>query len=138
VSSGGRDQLGPIERLVRIRAVLEGAGPVGATQEQLLDVAQYGGSAPDTQRRMLSKDVKYLNQSGWDIQNVAEQGTDGRYVLHARDIRQRVELTPAEQAALARVGAPCRHRRIRQLRQDGRRPAGASGRARHDRAQACT
>ncbi|HEX6234932.1 MAG TPA: WYL domain-containing protein [Jiangellaceae bacterium] len=104
MSRGGRDQLGPIERLVRILAVLEGAGKIGAAQDELLDVAQYGGTSPDSQRRMLSKDVKHLNDAGWDITNVADPGTDARYVLHARDIRLRVELTPAEQAELARVG----------------------------------
>ena len=104
MSRGGRDQLGPIERLVRILAVLEGAGKIGASQDELLEVAQYGGTSPDSQRRMLSKDVKHLNNVGWDITNVADPGTDARYVLHARDIRLRVELTPGEQADLARVG----------------------------------
>ena len=104
MSRGGRDQLGPIERLVRILAVLEGAGTTGTTQERLLEVAGYGGASPDSQRRMLTKDITYLNRSGWDIQHVAEAGTEGRYVRHARDIRLRVELTPAEQAELARVG----------------------------------
>ena len=104
MSRGGRDQLGPIERLVRILAVLEGAGNAGTSQERLLEVAGYGGASPDSQRRMLTKDITYLNQSGWDIQNVAGAGTEGRYVLHARDIRLRVELTPAEQAELSRVG----------------------------------
>lgn len=104
MSRGGRDQLGPIERLVRILAVLEGAGTAGTTQEQLLEVARYGATAHDEQRRMLNRDVRYLNEAGWDIRNIAEPGTDGRYVLQARDIRLRVELSPSEQAELARVG----------------------------------
>lgn len=104
MSAGGRDQLAPIERLVRILAVLDGAGAAGATQERLLDAAQYGAPDPDAQRRMLNKDISYLNGAGWDIQNVAEPGTDAQYVLQARDIRLRVELSPSEQAELARVG----------------------------------
>lgn len=104
MSRGGRDQLGPIERLVRVLAVLDGAGPAGATQEQLLEVAHYGATAADAQRRMLTKDISYLNDAGWDIQNVAEPGVSARYVLRARDIRLRVELSPSEQAELARVG----------------------------------
>lgn len=104
MSPGGRDQLAPIERLVRILAVLDGAGAVGATQERLLGAAQYGAPDPDAQRRMLNKDINYLNGAGWDIQNVAEPGTDAQYVLQARDIRLRVELSPSEQAELARVG----------------------------------
>ena len=104
MSKGGRDQLGPIERLVRILAVLESAGRAGATQDELLEVARYGGTSPDSRRRMLAKDIKHLNASGWDIKNVSDPGRDARFVLHARDIRLRVELTPAEQAELARVG----------------------------------
>lgn len=104
VSRGGRDQLGPIERLVRMLAVLEGAGKQGATQEQLLEVAKYGASGQDERRRMLNRDIKYLNESGWDIRNVAAQGTSARYVLAPRDIRLRVELNPDEQAELARAG----------------------------------
>jgi predicted DNA-binding transcriptional regulator YafY len=104
VSQGGRDQLGPIERLVRVLAVLEGAGPAGASQEQLLQVARYGGQSADAQRRMLNRDIGHLNDAGWDIRNVAEVGTNARYVLAARDIRLRVELNPGEQAELARVG----------------------------------
>ena len=104
MSPGGRDQLGPIERLVRVLAVLDGAGAAGATQERLLEVAQYGASDQDAQRRMLNKDIGYLNDSGWDIRNAAEPGMPARYVLQARDIRLRVELTPSEQAELARVG----------------------------------
>ena len=104
MSRGGRDQLGPIERLVRVLAILDGAGPAGATQDQLLEVAQYGGDNPDAQRRMLNRDIAHLNDAGWDIRNVADVGTNARYVLAARDIRLRVELSPGEQAELARVG----------------------------------
>lgn len=104
MSRGGRDQLGPIERLVRVLAVLDGAGSAGASQEQLVRVGEYGGDNPDAQRRMLNRDISHLNDAGWDIRNVADVGTNARYVLHARDIRLRVELNPGEQAELARVG----------------------------------
>jgi hypothetical protein len=56
MAGGGRDQLGPIERLVRLLAVLESAGPVGAGQQQLLDVARYGGNHDD-QRRALNREA---------------------------------------------------------------------------------
>jgi predicted DNA-binding transcriptional regulator YafY len=104
VSRGGRDQLGPIERLVRILAVLDAAGESGATQDRLLEAANYDAEAADAPRRMLNRDVRYLNEAGWDIKNVAAAGADARYVLRARDIRLRVELSPGEQAELARVG----------------------------------
>lgn len=101
--AGGRDQLGPIERLVRVLAVLDHAGARGATLDKLLEAAQYGAADPDDQRRMLGKDIRYLNDAGWDILNVAAAGTDARWVLRTRDIRLRVELAPAQQAELARA-----------------------------------
>jgi predicted DNA-binding transcriptional regulator YafY len=70
----------------------------------LLEAAQYSAGQLDDQRRMLNRDVKHLNESGWDIENVSDDGVDARYVLHARDIRLRVELNRQEQAELARVG----------------------------------
>lgn len=103
MSGGGRDQLAPIERLVRVLAVLENAAERGASLERLLAAAQYGAADPDDQRRMLGKDISHLNNVGWDIENVAAAGTDARWVLRTRDIRLRVELTPAEQAELARA-----------------------------------
>jgi predicted DNA-binding transcriptional regulator YafY len=69
-----------------------------------LDVARYGETGRDEQRRMLNRDVKYLNEAGWDIQNVGDPGENARYVLRARDIRLRVELSRPEQAELSRVG----------------------------------
>lgn len=103
MSAVGRDQLGPIERLVRVLAVLENAGERGAVLDKLLEAAQYGADDPDDQRRMLGKDIAHLNNAGWDIENVAAAGTDARWVLRTRDIRLRVELTPAQQAELARA-----------------------------------
>ena len=104
MSGGGRDQLGPIERLVRVLAVLDAGGESGVTQERLLEAAQYEAPGEDAPRRMLNRDIGHLRGAGWDINNIAASGTDARYVLRARDIRLRVELSPAEQAELARVG----------------------------------
>jgi hypothetical protein len=57
--SGGRDWLGPIERLVRLLAVLEHADLAGAGQQPLLDVDRYGGGHDD-QRRALSRGLSNL------------------------------------------------------------------------------
>jgi hypothetical protein len=102
MAGGGRDQLGPIERLVRLLAVLENAGVVGASQQQLLDVARYGGDHDD-QRRALNRELKHLTEAGWDIRNVGDLGGEARYVLRARDTRLRVSLTREQQAELARA-----------------------------------
>jgi hypothetical protein len=97
MAGGGRDQLGPIARLVRILVVLESAGLAGAGQQQLLDVARYGGGADD-QRRALNRELRHLTDAGWDIRNVGDVGGDARYMLRARDIRLRVSLTREQQA----------------------------------------
>jgi predicted DNA-binding transcriptional regulator YafY len=102
MAGGGRDQLGPIERLVRLLAVLESAGLAGAGQQQLLDVARYGGEHDD-QRRALNRELRHLTEAGWDIRNVGDAGGDARYVLRARDTRLRVSLTREQQAELARA-----------------------------------
>ncbi|MGH6691806.1 MAG: hypothetical protein ACREF4_14130, partial [Gammaproteobacteria bacterium] len=102
MAGGGRDQLGPIERLVRLLALLESAGLVGTSQQQLLDVARYGGNHDD-QRRALNRELKHLTDAGWDIRNIGDVGGDARYVLRARDTRLRVSLTRARKAELARA-----------------------------------
>lgn len=98
----GRDQLGPIERLVRILAVLEDAGQAGVRHPKLCAVSGFTGE-PETTRRLLNREINHLRQVGWDIENVAEQAEEARYVLRTRDTRLRVELSPRQQAELARV-----------------------------------
>ena len=97
----GRDQVKAMERLSRIIAVLDNAGQVGATTEQLLAVAEYGGqAAPQDQ---LSLDLRNLGKQGWQIANVAAAGEMGRYRMVSGDNRLRVKLTPAQMAALQRA-----------------------------------
>jgi hypothetical protein len=120
MASGGRDQLGPIERLVRLLAVLESAGLAGADRQRMLDVARYGGNADD-QRRALNRELKHLTKAGWDIRNVGDVGGEARYVLRARDTRLRVSLTREHRRARARGYA----RRGQGLRRPcGRHPGG--------------
>lgn len=102
MAKGGRDQLAPIGRLVRILAVLDDAAGQGVGQERLFDVAGYHGDK-ETKRRLLSREIKHLCDNGWDITNAADAGAPARYVLRARDVRLRVELTPRQQAELTRV-----------------------------------
>ena len=96
----GRDQVKAMERLSRIIAVLDNAGQVGATTEQLLAVADYGEKAPQDQ---LSLDLRNLRKQGWQIDNVAAPGEKGRYRMVRGDNRLRVKLTPAQMAALQRA-----------------------------------
>lgn len=88
---------------MRVLAVLDHAGEHGAGIDTLLAAAQYGAPDPHDQQRMLRRDISHLNSAGWDIENIAGAGVDARWVLRTRDIRLRVELTPAQQAELARA-----------------------------------
>jgi predicted DNA-binding transcriptional regulator YafY len=100
---GGRDQLGPLERLTRLLLVLEAAEPAGLPATRLVAVGQYGADSAYDAQRQLARDVTALTAIGWDIRNVAGPGVDAVYRLHARDTRLRVELAPEQQVELVRA-----------------------------------
>ena len=52
---------------------------------------------------MLSRDLEHLNALGYDIRNVADIGTDGVYVMRARDNRLQVHLSPEQRGELLRA-----------------------------------
>lgn len=96
----GRDQLVPMQRIVRIMAVLEKAGPGGIEAERLLRFADYGDKDPGTQ---LNRDLRHLRDQGWQIDNVAPPGDPARYRMVAGDNRLRLALEPEQVAALQRA-----------------------------------
>jgi hypothetical protein len=100
---GGRDQLGPLERLTRLLLVLEAAEPAGLPASRLVAVGQYGADSAYDAQRQLSRDVTALTAIGWDIRNVAGPGVDAVYRLYARDTRLRVQLAPQHQVELVRA-----------------------------------
>lgn len=102
MAAGGRDQLGPIERLTRLLLVLEGNEPHGVPLATLLDVADFGGDH-DTATRQLYREIKNLNAAGWDIRNVAPPGHPAVYRVLARDNRLRMQFTLEQRAELARA-----------------------------------
>ena len=50
----------------------------------------------------LRRDIRNLEEGGWDIPNTAPAGAEGHYVLHAQDNRIALVLTPPERALLNR------------------------------------
>ena len=96
----GRDQRGPMERLVRIAATLRERGTVGETGERLAEIAGFDGERPMDQ---LKRDIRSLTDQGWQIDNVAGQGEPARYRMRTVDNRLRVRLTPPQQRALQRA-----------------------------------
>lgn len=99
--AGGRDQLGPLQRLTRLLLALETAEPVGRQTEQLIQVGDYGSDTDAA--RQLNRDITALQKVGWDIRNVAGQGEEARYRLSARDTRLRVQIAPEHQVELVRA-----------------------------------
>lgn len=100
--AGGRDQLGPLERVTRVVVALVAAEPRGVSTSRLLDIAAFGGR-PAHHLRQLTRLIDDLNQVGWDIRNTAPPGQTAVYRVFARDNRLRMYLSPEQQAELARA-----------------------------------
>lgn len=100
---GGRDQLGPLERLTRLLLALEAGEPTGRSAEQLIAVGDYGAASEIDAARQLHRDLTALQKIGWDIRNTAGSGELGVYRLHSRDTRLRVSLSPEHQVQLVRA-----------------------------------
>ncbi|WP_183093262.1 helix-turn-helix transcriptional regulator [Nocardioides stalactiti] len=96
----GRDQRGPMERLVRIAATLRERGTVGETGDRLAEIAGFDGERAMDQ---LKRDIRSLTDQGWQIENIAGPGEPARYRMRTVDNRLRVRLTPPQQRALQRA-----------------------------------
>ena len=104
----GRDQRGPMERLVRIAATLRERGTVGETGERLAEIAGFDGERSMDQ---LKRDIRSLTDQGWQIDNVAGPGR-ARPLPDAH--RRQPAPGPADAAPAARAAArrtPCRPQR---------------------------
>ncbi|MGH8968785.1 MAG: WYL domain-containing protein [Actinomycetes bacterium] len=98
----GRDPVPAMERLVRLITVLSGS-ELGVQMTKLLEVVVAGGGDPDTKRRALDRDIKHLNNLGYDIRNVAPHGSHAVFRMFAHDNRLRVHLSPPQRAELMRA-----------------------------------
>jgi predicted DNA-binding transcriptional regulator YafY len=98
----GRDQTGPMERLVRLIGALT-QHPKGASLAVMLTALGSADHAPEARRRMLTRDIEQLNQLGYDVRNIADPGADGVYLMRARDNRLQVLLTPEQRGELLRA-----------------------------------
>lgn len=96
----GGKQRAPMERLVRLAAVLQRAGKRGVPAPDLLEIAGFDGEDPVSQ---LGREFRHLRALGWQIDNIGGDGDTGVYRMVTVDNRLRVKLTPAQQAALLRA-----------------------------------
>lgn len=97
----GRDQREPMERLVRIAAVLRAHPQQGVPAEKLIAVAGFTGQGdPGSQ---LTREIRNLNKQGWQIENISPPGAPAVWRMTAIDNRLRLRLTPEQQTALRRA-----------------------------------
>ena len=98
----GRDQTAPMERLVRLIGALTKHRD-GAPLAVLLKAVSPDDATDEARRKMLSRDLEHLNALGYDIRNIADAGTDGVYLMRARDNRLQVHLSPEQRGELLRA-----------------------------------
>jgi predicted DNA-binding transcriptional regulator YafY len=96
----GRDQREPMERLVRIAAVLRAHPQQGVPSETLTAVAGFTG---EDRADQLAREIRHLNRQGWQIENIAPPGAAAVWRMTAVDNRLRLRLTPEQQTALRRA-----------------------------------
>lgn len=86
---------------MRLSTALHHAGRMGASASLLVKVAGFERGKDAISQ--LNREFRHLRDLGWQIDNVAPQGEEGRYVMRVVDNRLRVRLTPGQQAALFRA-----------------------------------
>lgn len=91
-----------LQRLVMLTTVLSAAGSRGWPALRLAEHLGFGGT-PESRRESLAREVRRLRSIGIEITNVAEPGTEARYVLHPSDSRIRLAFDPEQRAQLARA-----------------------------------
>lgn len=96
------------ERLLALSLALTDAGRAGVSATRLMEVGEYG-PATEASRRKLQRDLDDLRATGLHIENKAEPGIEGRYVIVPGDTRLRLEFTPGQRAEIARAAAARGH-----------------------------
>jgi len=99
----GRDQREPMERLVRMAAVLWAAGRDGVDVDRLARVAGFSSDKPDARREQVAKDLRHLRRQGWQVVSTAAAGELARYRMETVDNRVAVHLSRSQAAALQRA-----------------------------------
>lgn len=102
----GRDQRGPMERLVRIAAALSAQPKLGVPAERLVAIA--GFKNDESGHRQLQRDLDHLDKQGWQIENVSAAGAEARYRMVTQDNRLKVRLSLPQAAALQRAALVAR------------------------------
>jgi predicted DNA-binding transcriptional regulator YafY len=96
----GRKQREPMERLIRLTAVLSEAGERGVPAATLMQVA---GFDDNDSTDALGREFRHLRSQGWQIDNIAPARVDAVWRLRTGDSRLRLRLSANEQTALQRA-----------------------------------
>jgi predicted DNA-binding transcriptional regulator YafY len=96
----GRKQREPMERLIRLTAVLSEAGERGVPAATLMRVAGFDSNESTD---ALGREFRHLRGQGWQIDNIAPARKDAVWRLRTGDSRLRLRLSGAEQSALQRA-----------------------------------
>ena len=97
----GRDQRGPLERLVRLAAALSAHPKRGLHVDRLVDIA--GFEQTDEGRDQLTRDLRQLERQGWQFVTTLAFDGRARYRMITTDNRLRVRLSLPQLAALQRA-----------------------------------
>ncbi|MBO0846493.1 MAG: WYL domain-containing protein [Nocardioides sp.] len=102
----GRDQRGPMERLVRVAAALSAQPKYGVDAAKLVTIA--GFKNDENGHRQLQRDLEHLAKQGWQIENISGAGTGARYGMVTQDNRLKVRLSLPQATALQRAALVAR------------------------------
>jgi predicted DNA-binding transcriptional regulator YafY len=100
-TKGGRDQVGPMERIVALTAKLHHAGATGVKRAELLRIGGWKDDADGISA--LGREFRHLKAFGWRIENIAPSGLPGVYRMTNVDNRFTLRLSAAQQTALRRA-----------------------------------
>ena len=97
----GRDQRGPMERLVRIAAALSAHPRYGLPADTLVSIAGFG--AGESGRDQLTREIRHLERQGWQFERTTGEGQRATYRMMTTDNRLKVRLSLPQAAALQRA-----------------------------------
>ena len=75
-----------VSRLLLLLRHLSAAGERGLSRSELIRLAGYAAKDSHGEETMMQRDLRSLRSAGWPTENVADEGAEGRYVLHRRDL----------------------------------------------------
>lgn len=87
---------------MRLITMLNGS-ELGVPAGRLHQALRAGDASDEARHKMLDRDIRHLNELGYDIRNTAPTGAEGVYRMFAHDNRLRVLLTPAQRGELLRA-----------------------------------